>query len=95
MQSPGKIEDVKKKIHARARKMLQHGLGNFFWTSGSAGGTVYGSREKFSWGKRTSETLQGTWLCYAGLWAEKQKSGIAGKRHRPKPIPWEKNNQGN
>ena len=51
--------------------------------------------------KRTSESFQGTWLggaqrgslclCYAGPLAEKQKSGISGKRRRPKPIPWEKN----
>ena len=50
-------------------------------------------------GKRTNETPQGTWLsgaqrgslwlCYAGPLAEKWKSGISGKRHRPKPIPWE------
>ena len=50
--------------------------------------------------KRTSETLQVTWvgeaqrdslcLCYAGLLAEKRKSAISGKRHRPKPISWEK-----
>ena len=31
MQSLGEIEDVKKKIHARARKVLQHGIGNFVW----------------------------------------------------------------
>ena len=55
MQSPGEIEDVKKKIHARARKMLQHGIGNFVWTSGSAGGTVCASRKKFSWGKRRAK----------------------------------------
>ena len=47
--------------------------------------------------KRTCETPQGMlhggaqkgilWLCYAGPLAEKRKSGIAGKRNRPKPIP--------
>ena len=47
MQSPGMIEDVKKKIHARVRKMLQHKIGNFVWTSGSGGGKVGGSRKKF------------------------------------------------
>ena len=26
--------------------------------------------------------------------AEKRKSGISGKRHRSKPIPWEKNSLG-
>ena len=51
-------------------------------------------------GKRASETLQGMWhgeaqrgslwLCYARPLAEKWKSEIAGKRHRPKLIPWEK-----
>ena len=30
------------------------------------------------------------WLCYADPLAEKRKSGISGKRHRPKPIPWGK-----
>ena len=37
MQSPGEIKDVKKKIHARARKILQHRIGNFVWASGSGG----------------------------------------------------------
>ena len=51
--------------------------------------------------QKTSETPQSTWLggaqrgslwlYYAGPLAEKRKSEIAGKRHRPKPIPWEKN----
>ena len=31
---------------------------------------------------------------YAGPLAEKRKSEISGKRHRPKPIPWEKNSWG-
>ena len=36
MQRPGKIKDVKKKkIHARARKVLSHGIGDFVWDSGS------------------------------------------------------------
>ena len=48
MRSPGEIEDVKKKIYARARKMLQHRIGNFVWVSGSGGGKVGGSRKKFS-----------------------------------------------
>ena len=47
MQSPGKIENVKK-IHAIARKVLEHGIGNFVWGSGSGGGKVGGSRKKFS-----------------------------------------------
>ena len=55
--------------------------------------------------KTTSETPQGTWLgiaqrcslwlCFAESLAEKRKSEISGKRHRPKPIPWEKNSLGN
>ena len=48
MRSPGRIEYVKKKIHARARKMLQHGIGNFVWVSGSGRGEVEGSRKKLS-----------------------------------------------
>ena len=47
MQSPGKIEDVKKKIHFKARKMLQHGIGNFVLASGSGGGKAGGARKKF------------------------------------------------
>ena len=30
-----RFEDVKKKIHARSRKMLYHRIGNFVWASGS------------------------------------------------------------
>ena len=29
------------------------------------------------------------WFCYAEPLAEKRKSGISGKRHKLKPIPWE------
>ena len=59
----------------------------------------YSASEKES--KRSSETPPSTWLggaqrgslwlCYTEPLAEKGKSGISGKRHRPKPIPWEKN----
>ena len=31
MRKPGKIKNVKKKIRARARKVLQHEIGNFVW----------------------------------------------------------------
>ena len=60
------IEDVKKKIHARARKVLWHGIGNFVWASGSwtrRGWTQLQEiqRERKE-SKRTSETPQGTWL---------------------------------
>ena len=55
MQSPREIEDVKKKIHARARKMLLHGIGNFVWASGSGWGKVGGSREKFSGRERRAK----------------------------------------
>ena len=51
MQSPGTIEDVRKKIHARGRKMLWHEIGNFVWASGSGGGEVGSSCKKFSWGE--------------------------------------------
>ena len=54
MQRPGKIEDVKKKIHARAR-MLLHGIGNFVWASGSGRGEVEGSRKKFIGRERRAE----------------------------------------
>ena len=61
MQMPREIENMKKKIHAKARKMLQHGIGNFVWTSGSGRREVCGSRKKFAEkreSKRTSETPQ-------------------------------------
>ena len=48
MQSPGKIEDVNKKIRARARKVLYYGIGNFVWASGSGRGEVGGSCKRFS-----------------------------------------------
>ena len=55
MRRPGKIEDVKKKIHARARKMLYHGIGNFVWASGGGGAKVGDSRMKFSGRERRAE----------------------------------------
>ena len=55
MRRPGKIEDMKKKIYARARKMLQHRIGNFVWASGSGGKKVGGSLKKFSRGERRAE----------------------------------------
>ena len=55
MRSPGEIEDVKKKIHARTRKMLWHGMGNFVWASGGGRGKVGGSRKKFSEGEKRAE----------------------------------------
>ena len=44
MQSPEKIEDVKTKSHARVRKVLCHGIGNFG-----------GSRKKFSGRERRAK----------------------------------------
>ena len=35
------------------------------------------------------------WLCYAGSLAEKLKSEISVRWHRPKPIPRERNSLGN
>ena len=51
MRNPGEIENVKK-IHARARKVLQHGIGNFVSASGSGRGEVGGRRKRFSGGKK-------------------------------------------
>ena len=48
MQCPEKIEDVKKKIHFKAKKVLWHVIGNFVWASGNEQEKVRGSREKFS-----------------------------------------------
>ena len=55
MLRPGNVEDVKKKIHARARKMLQHRIGNFVGASGSGWGEVGGSCKKLSGGERRAE----------------------------------------
>ena len=51
MQRPGKIENVKKKIHARARNVLQRGISNFVWASVSGREKVKGSRKKFGEGE--------------------------------------------
>ena len=48
-------KDMKKKIHARARKVLYHGIGNFVWASGSEGGKIGGSRMKFSESERRAK----------------------------------------
>ena len=55
MRSPGKIEDMKKKIHASGRKMLWHGIDNFVWASGSGQGKVGGSCKKFSESERKAK----------------------------------------
>ena len=65
----------------------------------SGGGEVGGSGKKLSGGERRAQrrarllrAQKGSlWVCYAGPLAERQKSGVSGKRHRPKLIPWEKN----
>ena len=48
MQRPRKIEDMKKKIHASARKALYHAIGVFVWASGNGREEVCCSRERFS-----------------------------------------------
>ena len=79
-------------------------LGQWQWTRRG-----WRQPQEVQWGrkesKRTSETPSGTWLggaqrgslwlCYAESLAEKRKSGVSDKRHRPKPIPWERNSLGN
>ena len=47
MQRPTEIENVLEKIHAIARKVLQHGIGDFVWAGGSC--------EKFNGGEGGSE----------------------------------------
>ena len=47
MQRLGKIENAKKKIHARAKKLRQRGIGNFVRASGSGQGEISGSGKKF------------------------------------------------
>ena len=108
MRSPGEIEDVKKKIHARAREGAlardrQLCLGQWQWTRRGWRQPQEIQRER-RMNRRTNETPQGSWLsrvqkgslwlCYAGPLAEKWKSGILGNRRRPKPISWEKNSWG-
>ena len=55
MQRPGKIKNVQEKIHAKARNVLQHSIGNFVWARGSGRGEVYGSSEKFNRGEEGAE----------------------------------------
>ena len=108
MRRPGQIEDVKKKFHAKARKMRSHGIRQLCLGQWQRRGKGWRQPQQVQWrrkeSKRTSETPPRTWhggaqrgslwLCYAGLLAENRKSGISGKRHRLKPIPWEKNSLG-
>ena len=99
MQNPGEIENVKKKIHARVRKMLimnrQLCLGQWQWKKKGWRQPQKIQRKRRD-SRRTSQTPQGTWLsgarkdslwlCYAGSLAGRQKRGISSKRQRPKPI---------
>ena len=55
MQRPGELKIVKKKIHARAKRVLWHGIGIFVWASGSGRGEVGGSRKKFNVGEGRAE----------------------------------------
>ena len=55
MRRSGEVEDVKKKVHARARKMLLHGMGNFVWAGGSGREKAGGSHKKFSGGERRAK----------------------------------------
>ena len=48
MQNPGKIENVKKKIHARARKCFSMEKATLSKANGSGRGEVGGTRKKFS-----------------------------------------------
>ena len=58
MRNPGEIEDVKKKVHARARKVLQHGIGNFVWASG-IGRREVGGRSRNSAGEKGEQKDKG------------------------------------
>ena len=55
MQRPGKIKNMKEKIHARARKVLFHGIVDFVSARGSGLGEVCGSRNKFNGKERRAE----------------------------------------
>ena len=52
MQRPGKIENVWKKIHARARKLPFYAISNFVWANGSG-------RERFVVAARNSAGEKG------------------------------------
>ena len=84
MQRPGKIKDVKKKIHAKTSEVLQHGVDNSIWTLSGGREGAGGSREKFNGdeeSRKRNEFLQekraggaptsSLWLCYAKLSTEK------------------------
>ena len=63
MQRLGKIENVKKKIHARVRKMIYHRISDLVWASDSGRKEVCGSLKKFSGrgSRKKSGTPQGMW----------------------------------
>ena len=58
IQRPRKIKDVEK-IHAGAREVLQHKLGDFVWASGGGRREVGHSRNKFSEGEQREMKLLG------------------------------------
>ena len=61
MQRSGEIEDVKETIHARARKILYHGIGNFARASSSGQGKICDSRKKFSKGEGGAKGQVSPW----------------------------------
>ena len=92
MQRPGEIENVKKKSHVRARKVLKHGIG-------TVSEPVAKDEERFVAAARSSAERRGAkgqmrargswfggpqtgslWLCYARPSAGGQKSGISGNQ---------------
>ena len=50
-----RLKTQKNKIHAGAREVLQHGLGNFVWDSSGRRGEVGCSRKKLIAGDRRAE----------------------------------------
>ena len=96
MRRPGETEDVKKKIHVRARKIFSKKQAIFSGPVAVEGERLEAAAQSSVGRKesrRTSETPPGTWLngaqkgslwlCYTGSLAEKWKSEISDKRHRP------------
>ena len=55
MQKLGKIKDVTKKIYARMREMLQHGVSNSVWANGGKSEKFGGSHAIFSGGGRAEK----------------------------------------
>ena len=55
MQRPRKIKVVRKKIHARIRKVLQHWVSGSVWSDGGRRGEIDSSCKEFTGGERRTD----------------------------------------